>query len=288
VWLDLYSSGSYSLGEPSATVKTSAAGSFSTSLNVGPVPVGSYQVDAAYTPPPFQTAVASAPVTVTDTSTLGAISSALSSISTAISNLKSDVDTSFSNLQSHIDSDISDATSTITNAISGLQTDIDSKLGVFSGGDTVASLLYNLQAQLSSVQTSLSALNLPTVTSGDGTCTLTTGGGEQDCTIVGLSKDSSVTVSALIAGGNLESGASVLLCARPAGASGGPCNYSTPDPLTVQIFSCGSGTCDELVQGYTGVLAGGEIGLELSCGGLTNTCNTPYTVQYTFAATTPV
>jgi hypothetical protein len=156
VWLDFYSSGNYVFGEPSVTVKASGAGAFSTSFSVGDVPVGSYSIDAAKIPPPFPTSMASTPVNVVDTSTLGSISSAFSSLSTAISNLGSDVDTSFSNLQTHIDNSIATATSTITSqlgsigsAISSLRSDFDNKLGTFSGGDTVASLLYKIESSSS-------------------------------------------------------------------------------------------------------------------------------------------
>ena len=288
VWLDFYSSGNYAIGEPSTTIKASSTGTFSATLNVGDVPVGSYSVDAAYAPPAFPTSLASTPVSVVDTSTLGAISSALATLSTDISNLKSDLDSSVLSLQTHIDGSISAATSTITGglaslgtAISNLQSDLDSKLGAFNSGDSAASLLYSIQSSLSKGSTTK-------VSSGSGDCVVFAAFSSFGCVgefSASFSQDSSVTLTIWLescpygsscSGNQLESGGSVNV------------NIETGAGATnsfENVFSCSVGTCGTGIQTLT--FSAGSFSITGGCGGLTNTCSDDIVVLYSYTAISP-
>ena len=299
VWLDLYSSGNYVFGEPSTTVKASSTGAFSTNLAVGAVPVGTYSVDAAKVPPPFPTSMASTTVSVVDSSTLSAISSALASLSTSISNLQSDLDSSILSLQTHIDNSISAATSTITTelgsistAISNFQSDIDSRLGTFHSGDTVSSLLY-------SIQSSLSTSSAAQVSSGSGECPLylafaTTVKYVPTCfpgdVSVSFSKDSSVTLTVWLESCPDDTSWTSNTCSGNQLESGGHLDVNiqtgSSDSNTISnVFSCGAGTCGTGVQTVT--FSSASFTITAGCGGLLNSCSADIVVLYSYTAVTP-
>jgi hypothetical protein len=226
VWLDINGNGQLDNGEPSVETSASSAGDFAVLLNVGAVPVGSYSIDAGQRHGNGADYNASTPVTVFDSSTLGAISSAVASLGADIGNV-----------QTNLAGSVSTAVGGIQSSVSSLQSDIDTKLGKILSTDS--QVLSYLQG------------GVPQEYHGSGLCVLSSANPDAGCdTSLGgdagqipFGTDSMVTLTVWIAScsgtppcqpNQLEAGGSVAVT-----LTNGHAETDTFQPL----YYCNYGTC---------------------------------------------
>lgn len=170
VYFDTNNNAGYNYGEPYRTVRADSTGAFTTTLTIPSVPSGTYYIRAdayPYTAP----AIASAPFIVRtvweelldiqdeisdienklDVATRWVsdadLSSAVSNITSAIDSAKNDILAAVDDAKTDILSALSSVKSNITKAIA----DLDTKLGTFTGTDTVASLLYSIKEKTDNI-----------------------------------------------------------------------------------------------------------------------------------------
>jgi len=246
VWFDTNGNGVPDFGEPLVHVKASSGGTFSTSLPVSGVPDGAYRIYASPGIPLTAPPIASTPVTVEDATILGSFTAALSS---AVSTLESNLATQLASLQSDIDTHLGDIESTLTG--------IDNTVNSLPTADQV------VQSYAQSGTCSLNPDNSLYYDAPPLAC------GFYHIATTGNTPwpEAVYTVTLSIESTGLEAGASLWIGTGSA---------------KIDVASCTAGTCN--LDGFTTTVASPSVAIWASCGGPTDSCDTPIVVDYTIVA----
>ena len=252
VWFDTNGNGKLDNGEPEASVTVGSGGTFSgVPLLITGVADGGYFIDSG----PSSNAIASTPVTVYDPTILSGLSADLAQLQ---SELESNLATQLANLQSNI-----------LGAISSFQSDVDSRL------NGIQSSLTNLQNTVNSLPSSSDVQQSYSIA--HATCTLNPdnnfyGGNSYGCGsfhITGNTWPEAVfTITMSIESTGLEAGATV---------------YIQTDSAKIDAAHCDVGTCG--LDGFTTTVASAGVSIWASCGGPTDSCDTPIVIDYSIVAT---
>jgi hypothetical protein len=250
IWLDANGNGKLDSGEPTTSTTVASDGTFTDApLLVTGVANGVYSIDSG----PSTGDVAQVPVTVTDPTILTALTADLATLK---SDLEGNFATQLASLQAHFDGEIA-----------ALQADLDGQLS-------------SIQSSLSSIQNSVN--NLPNSGqvqqsySASGKCTLDPdntfyGGNDVACGTFHISTGNNnpwpeavYTITMSIESTGLEAGGSV---------------YIGTDSARIDAAHCDVGTCG--LDGFTTTVASTGINIWASCGGPTDSCDTPIVMDYT-------
>ena len=250
IWLDTNGNGKLDNGEPSTSATVAGDGTFTNApLLVTGVANGVYSIDSG----PSTGDIAQVSVTVTDPTILTALTADLASLK---SDLEGNFATQLAALQTHLDGEIA-----------ALQADLDGQLS-------------SIQSSLSSIQNSVN--NLPN--SGQvqqsysisGKCSLNPdnsfyGGDSYACGTFHISTgynnpwpEAVYTVTMSIESTGLEAGATVWIGA---------------DSAKIDAAHCDVATCG--LDGFTTTVASTGVSIWASCGGPTDSCDTPIVIDYT-------